>query len=288
MPKLFTLTNLMVKGARLPISKTPDEVGLAYEEVAFPSTDGTPLAGWFLPAHEGPGPSVVFSHGWLWNRHGNVAGRVPFTDRDVEFLPAAKALHDAGFHVLLFEHANHGSSGKRFPLTFGVWEGRDVAGAVRYLRTRPEVDPLRIGAIGTSAGANAVLYGEAEARPLKAAIAVQPTRVAVFNRNFARDVLGWFGPMAAASTNLLYFFVRAPLPRKHDPAVPAARMDGTVVQYVQGTGDPWGEMGIVHAISDATPGSVGVIEYPSTGRYEGYQYVQKETGAIVDFFVKHL
>ena len=39
---------------------------------------------------------VLFVHGWLWDRAGNVAGHVPFEDLDVDFLPAAKALHDAG------------------------------------------------------------------------------------------------------------------------------------------------------------------------------------------------
>ena len=29
----------------------------------------------------------MWVHGWLWNRVGNVAGRVPFVDRDVDFLP---------------------------------------------------------------------------------------------------------------------------------------------------------------------------------------------------------
>ena len=286
--KLMHLTRLMVFGDRQPLTRTPADHGLAFEEVAFTATDGVPLKGWFVPAGAEKGPAVVFVHGWLWNRAGNAAGRVPFTDRDVDFLPATKALHDAGYHVLLFDLSNHGESGKRPPLTMGRWEARDFNGAVRFLRTRSDVDGARIGALGTSAGANTVMYAIPDGPPVKALLAVQPTRLPVFNRNFARDVLGPLGPAEAASTDLVYLLLRAPLPSRHDPGVPARELGDTVVQYVQGTGDPWGEMGIVEEFSSVTPGSLGVVRYPSTGRYEGYQYVSNEVDDVVEFFTTHL
>lgn len=286
--KLLHLTRLMVMGDRQPITRTPSELGLAYEDVAFPATDGVALKGWFVPSGAPRGPVVVFVHGWLWNRTGNVAGRVPFVDRDVDFLPATKALHDAGFHVLLFDLSNHGESGSRPPLTMGRWEARDVNGALTYLRARPDVDPTRIGALGTSAGANSVMYAIPDGPPVKAFLAVQPTRLPVFNRNFAREVLGPLGPAEAASTDLVYVVMRAPLPSRHDPAIPARELGDTVVQYVQGTGDPWGEMRIVEEFSALTPHSLGVIAYSSKGRYEGYQYVSKEVDDVAGFFRAHL
>src|SRR5690349_6176726 len=216
--KLMHLTRLMVYGDRQPITRTPADVGLAFEDASFEAADGVPLRGWFLPSGLEKGPVVVFVHGWLWNRAGNAAGRVPFVDRDVDFLPAAKALHDAGFHVLLFDLSNHGESGKRPPLTMGRWEARDFTGALAYLRRRADVDATRIGAVGTSAGANTVMYAIPGGSPVKAFLAVQPTRLPVFNRNFSRDELGPLGPMAARSTDLLYVFLRAPLPSRHNPA----------------------------------------------------------------------
>lgn len=282
------LTRLMVFGDRQPLTRTPADHGLAFEEVAFAATDGVPLEGWFVPSGTQKAPVVVFVHGWLWNRTGNAAGRVPFTDRDVDFLPATKALHDAGYHVLLFDLSNHGKSGRRPPLTMGRWEARDFNGAVGFLRTRSDVDADRIGALGTSAGANTVMYAIPDGPPVKALLAVQPTRLPVFNRNFARDVLGPLGPAEAASTDLVYVLLRAPLPSRHDPGVPARALGDTVVQYVQGTGDPWGEMRIVEGFSSVTPHSLGVVHYPSTGRYEGYQYVSKEVDDVVGFFTAHL
>lgn len=53
---------------------------------------------------------------------------------------------------------------------------RDVAGAERYLRRRPEADPERIGAFAQSMGAASVLYalGTHSRRRLAAAVALSP------------------------------------------------------------------------------------------------------------------
>jgi hypothetical protein len=37
-------------GRRAPLLHRPAEVGLIYEDVTFPSMDGVPLEGWFIPA----------------------------------------------------------------------------------------------------------------------------------------------------------------------------------------------------------------------------------------------
>ena len=99
----------------------------------------------------------------MWNRLGIVAGQTPVPDKDVDFLPALKALHDAGYHVLLFDVRGHGESERgKGPHTYGPVEARDFVAAVAHLRSRPDVDSDRIGAIGTSAGGNIVLYPSTE------------------------------------------------------------------------------------------------------------------------------
>ncbi len=287
--RALTMTKLMLRGHRAPLTRTPADAGLSFEDVAFDSTDGLGLKGWFIPAG-GRGPAVVFVHGWMWNRLGNVAGQTTVPDRDVDFMPAIRALHDAGYHVLTFDLRGHGESedGPR-PQTYGPLEGQDFVGAVNYLRRRPDIDPERIGAIGTSAGGNVVLYGTPDAQPIKAILAIQPTRLTSFNANFARTELGPLGPALVKPMDIIYALLRAPLPSRHDPAIPAAKLNGTVVQYVQGTGDPWGELSVVEAFAAATPHTSGpVIEYPSTGRYEGYQYISERSGDVVAFFDEYL
>lgn len=286
--KPFVLTRLMLLSARHRPDRTPADVGLDYDDVEFAAADGVALRGWFLPAGPGPGPAVVVVHGWLWNRLGNVAGRVPFTDRDVDFLPAARTLHDAGIHVLLMDLSNHGESGSRLPVTFGLREWQDVVAAVELLRARADVDPARVGVLGCSMGGNSAIYAAAECGTVKAILAVQPAVVSHFNANFARDQLGPPGPMMVRSMDLLYRVLRVPPPSRENPAGPAARLGDTVVRYVQGTGDPWGTMADVRAMAAATPHALPVVEYPSTGRYEGYRYVTEEPEAVAAFFAENL
>jgi uncharacterized protein len=285
----ITIARLGLFGQRLPITDTPASVGLSYEDVSFSATDGVRLRGWFVPAGRQQARTIVWVHGWMWNRAGNIAGRVPFRDRDVDFFPATRALHDAGFHVLMFDLANHGQSGKRYPLTQGPWEARDFVGAVRYARSRPDVDGERIGVIGMSAGGNTAFYATPHCQPIRAILAIQPTKVRRFNARFSLDEVGVLGPLIAASADVVNLVMRAPLYRDHDPAKPLARLGDTVVQFVQGAGDPWGELSVVEAFSAATPRSLGVQIYPSpSGRYEGYRYVSNETDEVVAFFDAHV
>lgn len=289
LPTPVALTKLMVVGQRQPLTRSPADVGLAFEEVAFSATDGVPLQGWFVPAEApGPGPVVVFVHGWLWNRVGNVGGLVPFHDRDVDFLPALRALHDSGLHVLLFDLANHGTSGRRLPMTFGAWEARDVIGATSWARTRPEVDPVRVGVLGISMGGNAALEAAPYTQPIPAMLLIQPNRAGTFISRFASDHLGRHGASILHPTDWAYAAARAPRPSRADPSAAARRLPETVCRYVQGTGDPWGTMSDVEDMVAATPQVLPLIRYPSTGRYEGYQYLTEHADEVAAFFRERL
>jgi dienelactone hydrolase len=291
LPRPLELVKLMVIGQRQPLTRNPADVGLAYEDVSFSATDGVRIEGWFLPGktRKARGPAVVIVHGWLWNRAGNVAGQVPWTDRDVDFLPLMRALHDAGMHVLSFDLSNHGTSGRRFPMTFGAWEGRDLLGAMSYLRTRVDIDPVRIGVLGTSMGGNTALEAAPYCQPLPAMLLIQPNRAGTYISRFGKDQLGnTFGSAVLAPTDWSYAALRAPLPSKADPSIAARLLTTTTCKYVQGTGDPWGTMSDVEAMVAATPHVQPLVRYPSTGRYEGYQYINEHVDDVVAFFTEHL
>jgi pimeloyl-ACP methyl ester carboxylesterase len=285
------LTRLMLFARRAPVDRTPAEAGLSYEDIAFKAGDGLGLKGWFIPrTGEEPGPAVVFVHGWMWNRLGNVAGAAPIDDRDVDFLPAARALHDAGFHVLMFDLRRHGESDSGSGLvSFGPLEARDFVGAVLYLRSRPDVDDQRIGALGISMGGSIALYGAPHCQPIKAILAVQPAKVTTFNDNFCRDQFGRYGPLLMKPVELIYRAWRVTPPSRQDPGMPARALNSTVVRYVQGTGDQWGTMEDVEAFAAGTPHVAGpVIRFPSTGRYDGYRYVSEHRDDIAAFFAEHV
>lgn len=283
------LTRMMITGKRQRIWRTPSDLGLFVEKVVFAATDGVTLRGWFLRAEgAAPRPAIVFVHGWPWNRVGNRVGSTILPDRTVDFLEPAQALHAAGFHVLLFDLRNHGASGAAIPVTFGPHEARDFVGAVEWLRQRRDVDGARIGAIGYSMGANTIIYGIPQCQPIRAAIAVQPVRAATFARLMARTELGPLGPALSVGAGLIHQLFGAPPLHTIDPATPARELGATVVQYIQGSGDPWSSLADVQAMVAATPAALPLIVAPSTDRYEGYLYINANLEEVTAFFRRHL
>lgn len=137
---------------RFPVTLPPWQVSDQLEEVSFTTSDGLTLQGWYIPS--GNGAAIIAIHGFNGNR-----SHVVFH---------AKALADHGYGVLLFDMRMHGESGGTI---FSSWETeRDVVAAVDYLKTRSDVQPARIGAIGLSSGAHAILYGAAASPDVRAMI----------------------------------------------------------------------------------------------------------------------
>jgi uncharacterized protein len=125
------------------------QLGAAYEDVTFTTSDGLRLQGWYVPSQNGAAV-IVFP-----GRKG--------PQRAARML----AQHDYG--VLLFDRRGEGES-EGDPNAFG-WAGtRDLEAAVSYLQGRPDVDPERIGGIGLSVGGEVMLQAAAESDDLKAVV----------------------------------------------------------------------------------------------------------------------
>jgi fermentation-respiration switch protein FrsA (DUF1100 family) len=74
-----------------------------------------------------------------------------------------------GYGVLLFDRRGEGAS-EGDPNTFG-WHGeRDVHAAAAFLRSRPDVDPQRIGGIGLSVGGEMLIRTATGSDVLKAIV----------------------------------------------------------------------------------------------------------------------
>jgi len=131
------------------------EVGTTVERFTFQATDGVELAGWFVPG-DGSGATIVSSHG------SHVNGPINY--------PGYAFLHRAGYNMMFLDHRGHGQSGGK-ATTLGPREVRDLVGAVAYLRTRPDVDPERIGAIGCSMGSAIVIGAAAQDPNIQAVVA---------------------------------------------------------------------------------------------------------------------
>ena len=125
------------------------QLGAAYEEVSFTTSDGLRLQGWYVPSRNG-------------------AAVISFPGRKGPQKPA-RLLAEHGYGVLLFDRRGEGES-EGDPNALG-WRGtRDVKAALAYLKSRPDVDPNRIGAVGLSVGGEVLLQAAAETDELRAVV----------------------------------------------------------------------------------------------------------------------
>ena len=95
---------------RAPVLQTPAELGLAFEEVTFPSSDGIPIEAWFIPRQRSTKPIVV-DHPLNFNRYGCPTDQNPFlslgkwagNDCKVNYREDYRILHEAGYNVLTYD-----------------------------------------------------------------------------------------------------------------------------------------------------------------------------------------
>lgn len=123
-------------------AQPPGKAGaLDGEEVRFESGD-LELAGlWFTPSGDGPFPAAVILRGSGESRRDSPWARL-FVD----------VLLENGVAVLLSDKRGSGASeGDWRSATFEDLAG-DAVAAVRHARSRPEVDPDRVGLVGLSQG----------------------------------------------------------------------------------------------------------------------------------------
>ncbi|PVH69252.1 alpha/beta-hydrolase [Cadophora sp. DSE1049] len=139
-----------------PLLHRPSEAGLKYDDVFFPSEDGTPLEAWYIPCH-GSNKLMVVNHPLRCNRAGYPAHMEPWkaflggsatgNDFELNFIPDLKILHDAGFNVLAYDMRNFGNSGHANGDISGTghFESRDVVGSLNYVRSREDTKNMIIG-----------------------------------------------------------------------------------------------------------------------------------------------
>jgi fermentation-respiration switch protein FrsA (DUF1100 family) len=157
---------------------TPGEYGYNWKDVTIQARAGGSFRGYFIPGTNG----------------ATIIAPPPFAGGRDFRLREAEVLLRHGYSVLTFESRRCAGMG---PLSLGYREVEEVADALDFLRTRPEVNPDRIGIHGfSSAGATAVM---AAARfPVLRAVVAEGGY-----GDFARETLtprpGW-GPVAYFET----------------------------------------------------------------------------------------
>ena len=146
----------LVHPARAPIDRAPADLGLPSEDIQLTTSDGLTLTAWYIPPRNGV--VVICVHGMGGNR--------------AQFLEEAVFLHRKKYGVLLLDLRNHGES-EGDVTTLGLYETKDIAAAVEYIRQREGADAA-VAAFGHSMGAATVLLAAAQLPEIDAVIAASP------------------------------------------------------------------------------------------------------------------
>jgi dienelactone hydrolase len=168
-------------------SRTPADVGLRYEDVGFRTADDVMLSGWYVPSRNGAAVVML---------HGSGSTRSTLIDR-----AAVLARHAYG--VLLVDARGHGRSGGR-AMDFGWYGDEDVAAAVTFLESRPDVDADRIAVLGTSMGGEEAIGAAAGDDRIKAVVAEGATNRTTGDKAWLSDAYGWRGSVQEGLEWLIY------------------------------------------------------------------------------------
>jgi uncharacterized protein len=154
---------------------SPDQLGLKYEDVYFPTHDGIRLHAWFLPARGLAEGTILFLHGNAENISTHIMS--------VRWLPAQ------GYSVFLPDYRGYGASAGE-PSVGGVQD--DMDSALRTLLARPDVDPDRIVVFGQSLGGAVAIYNVAHSPYRRHIRALAVESAFASYRGIAREKLAAF------------------------------------------------------------------------------------------------
>ncbi|RIV34361.1 alpha/beta hydrolase [Micromonospora radicis] len=285
--------------ARSPLLHSPGELGLDFEEVTFPSHDGVPLEGWFIPA-PGSDKLIIANHPMGFTRAGLPTHLEPWHSAwaasgngfEVNFIPDYRILHDAGYHVLAYDLRNHGLSGAGNGgiSSSGIFEARDVVGALTYARSRPDTSGTAIGlfsrCLGGSSTFAAMTQFPGSFEGVRCLVAAQPvTARTIMGRRL--EMLGVAGRLDDLEHRIIRgtgigFARRSPQEWARNVRVP------TFLYQVRD--DVLTHPDDVQAMFDNIPTAEKKLHWieETTARWDGYLEFQRRPEPMLDWFATHL
>jgi uncharacterized protein len=235
-------------------AETPADFGVPYRDVRFPASDGVELSGWYLPSRNGA--AVVVMHG-----AGSTRSAV---------LRHSVVIASHGYGVLLYDARGHGRSAGR-AMDFGWYGNQDMSGAVSFLRSQPDVDVRRIGAVGLSMGGEEAIGAAATDRRVRAVVAEGVTGRTAADNRWLSETYGIRGTITEAWQGLLEYDLADLLTDASPPIAlreAVARAAPRPVLLIT-AGDIGEETHAAHYIRSASPGTVHIWQIPHTGHVQG-------------------
>ncbi|MEM9775499.1 MAG: alpha/beta hydrolase [Chloroflexota bacterium] len=280
---------------RTPILRTPEEVGLDFEEISFETQDGVKITGWFISADSNK--VIISNHFSPANRYGfaghldglNYAGGF-----EVNFLPRYKALHDAGYNVLAYDLRCHGESenGEKGVTGVGYFEWQEVLASIDYVKNRSDTADYDISLMSMCMGANATFNAMDKAPEafthIKSMIAIAPLKGRTsIERACERfqipedEGVEVFEPIYNGLTGLTV--------ADHN-IIPTAAKINVPTYFLQVRNDTNSRWTDVQEMFELVPVEDKKIEYveDTPWRFAGYNYFSDHPESMVEWFDAHM
>ncbi|NOR52292.1 MAG: alpha/beta fold hydrolase [Gammaproteobacteria bacterium] len=148
------------RAPRLIEQGSPDDFGLAHREIDIQTCRGKKLFAWWIPSTTEDSvmaPTIIIMHGWGSNAE--------------LMLPLATPFHQSGLNVLLLDARDHGRSDSDNFSSLPRF-AEDVAGAIDWIKSQPEILSNHIILLGHSVGAGAVLFEASKRDDISAVISL--------------------------------------------------------------------------------------------------------------------
>ncbi|KAL2850626.1 alpha/beta-hydrolase [Aspergillus pseudoustus] len=290
------LAQLFAHSLRSPILRRPDEEGLDFEEVWFPSLDGVVLEGWFIPA-KGSNKLIIANHPMPCNRYGypgHLPGFQQFGGFECNFIKDYKVLHDAGYNVICYDLRNHGrsSTGSGGICGIGQLECRDVVGSILYARSRADTANMEIGLLSRCLGANSTIIAASRFpehfADIKAIIALQPVSARAFIETGAKAA--GVDPQEAAQEFDVNIHNRTGFHIDELSPIPYSKDVKTPTLVVQVRKDVMTYPGDVQAVYDNLGSQQKELFWieGTTRRFDGYNYFGTRPEKMLSWYGKHM
>ncbi len=274
-----------------PMPKTPADYGLEYEVVRIETEDGVTIAAWLI---RGKGDdTIILGHPGTYTKYGYSLDQEDSVamgyDRDIEFVPAAKHLVEAGYSVLLFDQRNHGESEDDprgiHDAAEAYW---DTLATAEYVASHPDFAGGDIGLFSNCQSSFVSMVAMSkhperlEAAGVKAMVAVQPIALDLFLSRFGLpEFVVRRTSQKAVEQGATAYEDQDPLLYAGDVIVP--------VMLVQSLDDPWSDIAYSQALFDAFPTEKEVLWLEDAPhRADAYNWFNDHPEPLVAFFDRHL
>ncbi|TGQ73253.1 alpha/beta fold hydrolase [Mesorhizobium sp. M00.F.Ca.ET.186.01.1.1] len=253
--------------AREPLQRLTPPADLAVERVALNQAGAPELVGWVADRKGSCGAIVLL--------HGRGSNKLALVQR-------AKLLFDAGYSVVLFDLSGHGESGGAVQ-GFGYAEGQDAARIVAFARQR--FRGQKIGAVGSSLGAAALVFAEPQA----------PADAYVLEQLYAtlREATAWrmpFNVLRGLQADVLLAQMPLRLGLSADGVRPVDRL-GKIdrpLMLLAGSTDPFIDRWQVVSLQDAAAGSQ-LVWFEGAGHVDLLRYDRpRYRDAVLPFLATRL